>query len=256
MSGFLQRLASGVLHAQRAIHPAVESIWSAPGISAPGKMPAPGAAEPIEFSSEVLTPPPPRRVDTPGPPGTQTPGQLHSIPHAQPEGSNPASDRAVDSRAQLPAIARTVIAEGVPFQPLVVPPQRKGVSTLPPEQQANEATQPSEVNLHPLIHASPPEHSGLKQQQSVETARSLVPAPRIPAPPRSPGAQAPSFRSPSQRPAQSAQSLREEPDAIEIHIGRIEVLAAPPRPAQPAATKPARKSLDLGEYLRRDRRPR
>jgi hypothetical protein len=67
---------------------------------------------------------------------------------------------------------------------------------------------------------------------------------------------APSFPPPSQRQAQPAPSLAEESDAIEIHIGRIEVLAAPPRPAQPAAPRPARKSLDLGEYLRGERRSR
>ena len=36
MSGFLQRLASGVLHAQPAIHPAVGTIWSTAGMNGPG----------------------------------------------------------------------------------------------------------------------------------------------------------------------------------------------------------------------------
>jgi hypothetical protein len=47
-----------------------------------------------------------------------------------------------------------------------------------------------------------------------------------------------------------------EPDEIQIHIGRIEVTAAlPQQPARPSAP-PIRKSTDLGEYLKRDRRPR
>jgi hypothetical protein len=41
-----------------------------------------------------------------------------------------------------------------------------------------------------------------------------------------------------------------EPDRVEIHIGRIEVTAVPQETPRPAPTRP-RKSLDLGEYLKR-----
>ena len=41
-----------------------------------------------------------------------------------------------------------------------------------------------------------------------------------------------------------------EPDRVEIHIGRIEVTAVPQEAPRPAPTRP-RKSLDLGEYLKR-----
>jgi hypothetical protein len=44
-----------------------------------------------------------------------------------------------------------------------------------------------------------------------------------------------------------------EPDEIHIHIGRIEV-AAISQPAPRPAAPPARKSLDLGEYLKRGNR--
>jgi hypothetical protein len=57
------------------------------------------------------------------------------------------------------------------------------------------------------------------------------------------------------RPQPAAQPPR-EPDEIEIHIGRIEVTAAPQQAAPRPIAQPARKSLDLGEYLRRDRRSR
>jgi hypothetical protein len=40
------------------------------------------------------------------------------------------------------------------------------------------------------------------------------------------------------------------PDEIQIHIGRIEVIAVPQAPAPPAA-KPAPKSVSLSEYLKR-----
>jgi len=41
------------------------------------------------------------------------------------------------------------------------------------------------------------------------------------------------------------------PDEINIHIGRIEVTAAPPPPLRPAAPKAHRKAPSLDEYLRR-----
>jgi hypothetical protein len=44
--------------------------------------------------------------------------------------------------------------------------------------------------------------------------------------------------------------VEREPDRVEIHIGRIEVTAVPQEAPRPAATRP-RKSLDLGEYLKR-----
>jgi hypothetical protein len=42
-----------------------------------------------------------------------------------------------------------------------------------------------------------------------------------------------------------------EPDEIQIHIGRIEVTAAPPAVVRPAPAKSASKSPDLGAYLNR-----
>jgi len=42
-----------------------------------------------------------------------------------------------------------------------------------------------------------------------------------------------------------------EPDEIQIHIGRIEVVAVPPAPVPPAALKPQRGVPSLDEYLRR-----
>lgn len=51
-----------------------------------------------------------------------------------------------------------------------------------------------------------------------------------------------------QRPALKRDESKQSED-IQIHIGRIEVMAVPPAPA-PRPAKPARKSLNLQEYLR------
>lgn len=59
----------------------------------------------------------------------------------------------------------------------------------------------------------------------------------------------------SERIAPVGRSARPEPDEIVIHIGRVEVIAVPPAPAPPVATKPQRWTPSLDEYLRgRDRR--
>jgi hypothetical protein len=84
-------------------------------------------------------------------------------------------------------------------------------------------------SLKPLV----PE-SSQRAQVSQNAAVPSVVAPRVDSVRRQP-------------PAQPAR----ETDSIEIHIGRIEVLAAQPQPAPRAPAQPARKSLDLGEYLRR-----
>jgi hypothetical protein len=51
---------------------------------------------------------------------------------------------------------------------------------------------------------------------------------------------------------QNKARTRQEPDEIQIHIGRIEITALPPAPIRPAVA-PVRKSLKLDEYLRRGR---
>jgi hypothetical protein len=52
------------------------------------------------------------------------------------------------------------------------------------------------------------------------------------------------------RHARQLRSPERGPEDIRIHIGRIEVTAAPPAPARPAPA-PARKSPSLDEYLKR-----
>jgi hypothetical protein len=230
MTGFLQRLASGVLHPESAIHPTVGTVWSAPGMTGP--------AEPFESSVDVGVPPLARGADAPALAATQ--------PSIQQVVKSPIQSR---RSAAIPETAVQALVEADDFQPLVAFPHRKGVSALPPVPHAAADPQQSHANSAVRPQATSPERTGPRPLPRIEVARPLVPA-------QAGAPTAPSFLPPSPRQAQPAPSLAQEPDSIEIHIGRIEVLAAPPRPAQQVAPRPARKSLDLAEYLRGNRRSR
>jgi hypothetical protein len=52
----------------------------------------------------------------------------------------------------------------------------------------------------------------------------------------------------------SARGARKEPDEIQIHIGRIEVIAVPPAPPPQLRVKPKRGAPSLAEYLQRSNR--
>jgi hypothetical protein len=53
--------------------------------------------------------------------------------------------------------------------------------------------------------------------------------------------------------SQNRHTARPEPDEIQIHIGRIEVVAVPPATVTPASPKPKHKGPSLDEYLKRRR---
>jgi hypothetical protein len=53
------------------------------------------------------------------------------------------------------------------------------------------------------------------------------------------------------RPAASRTRPARETEEVQIHIGRIEVTATPSEPPRPAAVRPQRKAIPLGEYLTR-----
>jgi len=222
MSGFLERLASGVLRANSSIHPSVGSIWSAPR-----------SGEAIESSSEIQTS---RRDDAPPRPPIEQRSHTAAQHTNQPQ------------PAPAPSAAPPTPAESVVFKPLVAVPQ----------QETFVAGQSELTLAHREKLPREPEHdTNPDRLRPIVSPSRLVPATKTPTLPLSANRASPSFM-PSQRPAssrpQSAQRPSGESDSIEIHIGRIEVLAAPQRAAQPAAPARPRKSVDLAEYLRRDRR--
>ena len=119
------------------------------------------------------------------------------------------------------------------------------VSWLPPKQEAQPAfaQQPErllEVQEREVIHRVP--------YQPLMKAN--VPVAK---PPAVVWEAPPVLRNIPQRPASSLASPRHEPDEVQIHIGRIEVTAAPPTPPRMVPAR-RRASLDLGEYLKRSNR--
>jgi hypothetical protein len=246
MSGFLQRLASSVLHARSELHPSSGTIGSAARMTGPAPIEWPGSDEPVESPSEVRAPRPQRHDDAPAsppppPPRARTP----------PERKAAVSDETGSEDADQPAIA-----EAVALQPLVARPPT-AASTPPPGSPA-AISRRSDAGTAPRDPATAPEPADMPRLDRVGPTRPPAPAPRVPARAAADAGKAPSFLPSSQRRARPAQSVAEAPDSIEIHIGRIEVLAAPSRPAQqpPAPPPPERKSLDLREYLRREPRSR
>jgi len=239
MSGFLHRLAAGVLHPQHAIHPSVGTIWSAAGMTE-----APGSGEPIESSGEVLVPPP-RRADAPAVNGTRSP----------PERSPHLSDSDVHKHTEQPAVPGAIA-----LAPLVAPSEARVVSKRPLTAESAQSVEQTQSALPSRKHSSSPQDADTQQSHRIEPKEPLVPprisSPRMTVPAMAPVRRAPPIPLPSERPAHPAGSPAEERDAIEIHIGRIEVLATLPRSAPPTAPARARKSLDLEEYLRGDRRSR
>ncbi|MGC2618806.1 MAG: hypothetical protein WA414_07160 [Acidobacteriaceae bacterium] len=243
MSGFLQRLASGVLHGQRAIHPVVGTVWSPPGAPGGDPMESPGTTEAIEASPEVRAASPVRPQEAVAQISTKKSNQR------QTEHGVSLSDNVARRHAEQPSIS-----EANDFAPLVALSRPNVETGLPGGSQVVGHTEQNATASTPGPQETAVEHAGV-QQHRIESTRPLVAAPRIPVAARVGAAKAAAVLPASQRRVQAAEPTVEKPDSIEIHIGRIEVLAAPPRPAKATAPAPARKSLDLGEYLRRERRP-
>jgi hypothetical protein len=222
MSGPLHRIASGVLHPARNLHPALGSVWT-----------------------------PPHTVDAP-----ETPGEVleHTVP--RPFASHTESQR---PGVALPSEARAT--------PTLLPPETAPISrnapALPsgPNAVTNRLDPPVAISGSRVIPpAANAETTGAPNADGTKVdSRSafvpLLPEQRFVAPAR---ALTPTQPVPRERPthAQPIAQAARQPDEIEIHIGRIEVTAPPAPPLARPAPHPARKSLDLGEYLKRERRSR
>jgi hypothetical protein len=91
-----------------------------------------------------------------------------------------------------------------------------------------------------LTEKGDPKETSISAREAAKRTESPLAAPALPSRAREAERTLPSRAAMPQR----------EPDEIRIHIGRIEVTAAPPAPA-PARVAPARKTLSLDDYLKR-----
>jgi hypothetical protein len=244
MSGYLQRIASNVLHPARAIHPVVGSRWSAPRRE----------DSPEIILNETVTPAGPPRVANP----SEDMAQKHE--RTRPESISSLVTRTLTSSAIQPKISKSTEAASelkkgsestAEFQPLMAAQQPEeiahgGLRDAPAKNHPRDLEELHETSTAPVV------------DDAALTFTPLIQAASYSQPPfdaiRAVHPMANADRARSARQQTLTQTLH-EPDEIQIHIGRIEVTAALPPPARPAV-KPARKSLDLGEYLKRDRRAR
>jgi hypothetical protein len=225
MKSYLQRMAASALSRDRAIHPVLGSLW------APAHH-----ANSFEMSGETpVTSTRPQRV--------KDAEQMRTPLQAQFQVEPTRMESMQGEKGQRFAEQRSV------FKPLL------GAETVTPTQHSFEAQQVRAVGGVPYVPSQDEGGSGLGEPQQrsftplvADLAQQTYAAQSVTAPVSA------SRKDLSQR--QSFAQPAREPDAIEIHIGRIEVLAKQPQQVQRPPAQPALKSLDLGEYLRRGGRTR
>jgi hypothetical protein len=211
MSGYLQRIASRVLHPQRAIHPAVGSLW----------MPQRNAiaSEQLSETSASIVPRRSTRTDE---------QETHSIVARM--GAEQQSARLLqDLSAHTRDVSNAIGEQLEPVHPLL---HERNVTGTQAREGLNVDASARGTTFTPLVATS--------SREAMLQPRGILP---------------PSTLS-RERVRPFAPVPAPQPDEIEIHIGRIEVAAVLQQPTPRLPARPARKPLDLGEYLKRDRRDR
>ena len=236
MNGYLQRLVSTAAGRSDAVHPRTRSIFS-PGVE---EMHAPLRAwEDIEQGTPVRAPARPH--------APQRDLELHP------------PSRRLEPRSGAPR------SEHTPLLPNSVAPEDRAAAPPPFVLEAADSfADPVRSVDHPTRTAAPlaeaPRHFLATETEITVTS---------PAATRADDAFRPVIKTARSFDAVSAAESRQHsrqqpplqaaqpPDDIQIHIGRIEVVAVPPPAPQPRAPRAPDRSLSLDAYLnRRDRRTR
>ena len=219
-------------------------------VRATGKIPAPHVAPEIPFGPSVEGPVGEERER--GPRVRPPEKTAITAPHEDREGTPraPTQPEPVERRPS-PIAGRSVrlvpAREATPLSGSSAPAAQESAPVGAP---AVEAESP--------VKAGPPENSG--DQPAGAGKRPYVPlvAGDFPAPPaRDESLEGPRESHAAQRPRERApaatvrSAARQGPDEIQINIGRVEVVAAPPPAMRPAAQKAQRKAPSLDDYLRR-----
>lgn len=208
MSGYFRRIASGVLHPQHAIHPAVGSLWVPPRNTAP--------SEQLSETMETIVP---RSSNQPDAQHTRS-----ALTRMSTEQQSAAPRKDFSARGSNPIEAKLE-----PEHPLLAV-RDATIRQARDGPHADDLARPTAFT--PLVATS--SRASMLQPRGIVPASTLSRKRTLPVTP----------------------SPASQPDEIEIHIGRIEVAAVLPQPAPRPPAPPVRKTMDLGEYLKRDRRSR
>lgn len=267
MKGFLQRIAASAARlAQPAVHPFVGSVFqSSPWQAAPEEAAMPLGPESVERGPAPIAVPEPVVAER----GTD-------VVNEKPQGERVAA-------AELKGIERLVPRKAAGVQGPVVPeneskqlrqedasapavlPVTSARREQPPRGPASTHTLPEAMPLmfQPLLPGEMPERDVIGHGGSIAERRSqerwgAVPArtgrrQRVCEGPGGPSSPPLGSHTPSQamERATSPQPEKHTTEDIEIHIGRVEVVAVPPPTPAPRPAKPIRRSLNLQEYLKR-----
>lgn len=227
MKGYLQRMAASAVRPQGGIHPLLGSIYGGP--SATGR----SRDASLEFGSleeeRLVTSPQPSRAEK----------------DARVESDNSPFRRSAKSEATqrmpgLPANEDTrreerIDAHAMRFRPLLGKTEMQSAETR--------------SYVTPADTERPARSDAEFERPDDSRTRELSFAALLPREARSSFGISAGQRAKPETFPRSAPTER-EPDRVEIHIGRIEVTAVSQEAPRPAATRP-RKSLNLGEYLKR-----
>jgi hypothetical protein len=261
MSGYLRRLATAAMHPPRAIHAVVGSVY------APHRPAAASALEGLSVNSEAAG----------------------DVPAAANGPAARAAHRHDGARQPTGFEADTFEAD---FTPLIVQREHEHRSLSPRRDEPGEPTggrtaagghdrrgewlPPSEEHVletSGLLHKESdmttsglieyhavdvPAHSTHPDGETSGEPQLLIEMQRIPAESSGPRAVPSTIRPQSTGVLRPSGPLpragrAEEPDEIQIHIGRIEVTAVPPPVAARAAIRPERRSVNLDDYLKQRR---
>jgi hypothetical protein len=240
MSGYLQRLALGARNPHEAIHPTVGSLYSAPEYESK----PPVWEKDVDLSSQTESFVPP----TPDPVHART--LVHDSPRPRKGADVPSvlvgrvigKEESVES--DLPPLrAKEQVPRPVePTESLGKETAVQRVEALQPGPQPETIDSPETIlrrPYRPLVVKH-----GFRTSAERTFLRDLTP--------QTPFIARQDTRKEKAELFQRTSAPEREPDDIQIQIGRIEVVAVPPPAPRPAAA-PARKSLNLEEYLKRGR---
>jgi hypothetical protein len=235
MTGYLYRTAVSVLQPDAPIHPIVRPVFSSLESRESSDLPTL-----VEEGTVTALVRPARASEAEAPPRS-TPGLL---PEAAPaaRSAEPRPERQEQRAGPAPArtgAPRRYSAPGWPATHVQMPAERARTTPVlaaPREEAAGSF--------------DVPETESVAASQRRAASSAVIPSPAAPgAIDRWPVPLAAEPR-PASAPRRGLTTARDSED-VQIQIGRIEVMAVNAEPARPAAVRPPRKAVSLGDYLRR-----